>query len=58
MSVLRISGVLAGLGFRGVHTDFDGAKGDHLAVALVNGSIDLLQIVGVGDDLVTGKDIL
>lgn len=47
-----------GCGTRGVHTDFDGAKSDHGAVALVDGSIDLLQIVGVGDDLVTGDNVL
>jgi hypothetical protein len=45
-------------GIRGVHTDFDGAEGDHGTVDLVDNAIDLLQIVGVGDDLVAGKDVL
>lgn len=39
-------------------TDFDGTKGDHGAVNLVCDTIDLLQVIGVGDDLVTGDDIL
>lgn len=43
---------------QGVRTDFDGAEGDHGTVNLVDGAIDLFQIVGVGDDLVTGEDIL
>lgn len=40
------------------HTDVDGALSDHGAVGLVNDAIDLLEVVGVGDDLVTGEDIL
>jgi hypothetical protein len=39
-------------------TDFDSAEGDHGAVDFVHGSIDLFQVIGVGDDLVTGDDIL
>lgn len=41
-----------------VHTDFDGAEGDHLAVDFIDGSVDFLHIVRVGDDLVAGEDIL
>jgi hypothetical protein len=44
--------------WRGLLTDFDSAESDHGAVDFVHGSIDLLQIIGVGDDLVTGDDIL
>lgn len=40
------------------HTDVDSALSDHGAVGLVNDAIDLLEVVGVGDDLVTGEDIL
>lgn len=39
-------------------TDLDSAEGDHGAVDFVHGSIDLLQVIGVGDNLVTGNDIL
>ena len=41
-----------------VHTDFDGTEGNHGTVDFVDGTIDLLQIVRVGDDLVTGDNIL
>jgi hypothetical protein len=42
----------------GIRTDFDGAQGNHGTVDLVNGAIDLLQIVGVRDNLITSEDIL
>jgi len=42
----------------GIRTDFDSAEGNHGAVDLVHSTIDLLQVVGVGDDLVTGENIL
>lgn len=41
-----------------IRTDFDSAEGNHVTVDLVDGTIDLLQVVTVGDDLVTGDDIL
>lgn len=41
-----------------IRTDFDSAEGNHGAVDLVHDTIDLLQIVGVGDDLVTSDNIL
>lgn len=43
---------------RGVLTDFDGAQGDHGTITLVDSAIDLLKIIGVGDDLITGDNIL
>lgn len=39
-------------------TDFDGAKGNHGTINFVDDTIDFLQVVGVGNDLVTGDDIL
>lgn len=36
----------------------DSTLGDHGAVGLVNDAIDLLEVIGVGDDLVTSEDIL
>lgn len=39
-------------------TDVVVADGDLLAVGLVDGAVDLLQVVGVGDELVTGDDVL
>jgi len=41
-----------------IPTDFDSAKSDHGAVDFVDGAIDLLQIIGVRDDLVAGDDVL
>jgi len=41
-----------------VRTDVDGLLRDHGAVGLVDDAIDLLEVVRVGDDLVTGEDIL
>lgn len=35
-----------------LHTDFDGANSDHGAVGLVRDAIDLLQVEGVGDELI------
>jgi hypothetical protein len=43
---------------RGIRTDFDGAERDHLTVDFVDNAIDFLEIIGVGDDLVTGDNIL
>jgi hypothetical protein len=34
------------------------AQGDLLAVGFVDGAIDLLQVVRVGDDLVIGDEVL
>lgn len=42
----------------GILTDLDGALGDHSAVNLVDDTILLDEIVGVGDDLVTRNKIL
>ena len=51
--------VLAGASERrGVRTDFDGAKSDHGTVDFVNNAIDFLEVVGIGNDLVTSDDIL
>ncbi len=41
-----------------VRTDVDGLLRDHGAVGLVDDAIDLLEVVRVGDDLVTGENIL
>ena len=41
-----------------VRTDIDGLLGDHGTVCFVDDAVDLLQVVGVGDDLVIGEDIL
>ena len=35
-----------------LHTDFDGTNSDHGAVGLVRDAIDLLQIKGVGNELI------
>jgi hypothetical protein len=45
---------------RGVGADVDvlAADGNFLAFSLVGGAIDLLEVVRVGDDLVTGNDVL
>jgi hypothetical protein len=43
----------------GVLTNIDSADGDHGAVDLNHGTIvDLLDFVGVADELVAGEDIL
>jgi len=47
--------IVAGGGSR---TDLDGALDDHGAVGLIDDAIDLLQVIGVRDDLVSGDDIL
>jgi hypothetical protein len=39
-------------------TDRDGALDDHGAIGLVDDAIDLLQVVRVPDDLVSGDDVL
>jgi hypothetical protein len=46
--------------FRGslVHTNLDGTEGNHGTIDFVDGAIDLLEIVGVRDDLVTGDNVL
>ena len=56
--LFHISGRSLSSRIRLVHTDFDGTEGDHGTVDFVDGTIDLLQIVRVGDDLVTGDNIL
>lgn len=40
------------------HTDMDGALGDHGTVGFVDDSVDLLEVIRVGDDLVAGEDVL
>lgn len=39
-------------------TDVDSANSDHAAVDLIDNTIDLLQVVRVGDDLITSDNIL
>lgn len=39
-------------------TNADSTLLDHGTVGLVDDAIDLLEIVGVGEELVTGEDIL
>ena len=41
-----------------VLTDVLSTDGDLLAVGLVDGAVDLLQVVGVGDELVIGDEVL
>jgi hypothetical protein len=45
---------------RGVGADVDvlAADSDLLAIGLVDGAVDFLEVVGVGDDLVIGDDVL
>lgn len=40
------------------HTEGLTTDGDLLAVGLVDDTVDLLEVVGVGDDLVVGDDVL
>ena len=40
------------------HTEGLTTDGDLLAVGLVDDTVDLLDVVGVGDDLVVGEDVL
>ena len=56
----RVIGTLLGLlsGSIGTGVDIDWADGDFAAVGLVCDTVDLLQVVGVGDDLVTSDDVL
>ena len=42
----------------GLLTDFNGAEGNHGTVNFVDDIVLLNEIVGVGDDLVTGDDVL
>jgi hypothetical protein len=41
-----------------VLTDFDRTKGNHGTIDFVDNIVDFLQIVGVGDDLVTSDKVL
>ena len=41
-----------------IRTDLDSTKSNHGTVDFVDGSIDFLEVVGVGDDLVTSDNIL
>ena len=41
-----------------VLTDFDRTKGNHGTIDFVDNIVDFLQIVGVGDDLVTSNKVL
>lgn len=40
------------------HTERLTTDGDLLAVGLIDDTVDLLEVVGVGDDLVVGDDVL
>lgn len=42
----------------GANVDVVGADGDSRAVGFVNNTVNLLEVVGVGDDLVVGEDVL
>jgi hypothetical protein len=44
--------------FVGARTDGDTSLGDHGAVGLEDNAVDILEVVGVGDELVTGENIL
>lgn len=52
--------IIASFFSRGVGTNVDvvGADSDSRAVGLVNDTVNLLEVVGVGDDLVVGEDVL
>ena len=41
-----------------LRTDGNGSKSNHGTVDFVDGSIDFLEVVGVGDDLVTSDNVL
>lgn len=55
-----ILGVLSSLlgGCVGASVDLNGTKGDVAAVGLVDDTVNLLEVERVGDELVTGDDIL
>jgi hypothetical protein len=55
-----ILGVLCSLlgGSVGASVDLDGAEGDVAAVGLVDGTVNLLEIERVGNELVAGDDVL
>lgn len=55
-----VLGIVAGLLGRGIGTNVDvvNTDGDLLAVGLVSDAVDLLEVVRVGDDLVTGEGVL
>ena len=53
-SISVVLGALRG----GARTDFDGTESDHGTVDFVDDAIDLLKVVGVGDDLVAGDNVL
>ena len=40
------------------HTEGLTTDGDPLAVSLVDNAVDLLEVIGVRDDLVVGDDVL
>lgn len=54
----QVSGVACFSSTWGVHTDFDSTKGNHGTIDFVDNTIDFLQIVRVGDDLITSENIL
>lgn len=58
--LLVVVGALVSLLSRGVSTNVDAlaANGDLRAVGLVDGTIDLLEVVRVGDQLVAGDEVL
>jgi hypothetical protein len=39
-------------------TDFDGAKSDHSTITFIDSPVDLLQIIRIGDNLITCDNIL
>jgi hypothetical protein len=43
---------------RDVLTDFDRAEGNHGTIDFVDNIVDFLEVVGVGNDLVTSENVL
>jgi len=56
--LLSASFLIRDRGMWELRTDLDGSKGDHGTVDFVDGSIDFLKVVRVGDDLVTSDNVL
>ena len=60
LGLLLVVGILAGLLGRCVGTSVEAltTDSDLGAVGLVNDAVDLLEVVGVGDQLIAGDDVL
>lgn len=59
-SLLGVVDIVAAFLSRGVCANVDvvASDGDLLAVGLVDSAVDFLEVVGVGDDLVAGDEVL